>query len=93
MDDMSKAYGRLVTRSWADEDFKAALLADPAAALKAEGFDLPAGITVKVVENSDTVMNIVLPPKPEDISDDDLANVAGGACYSFCSYAAVNSGN
>ena len=31
---------RLIAKAWADEDFKTALLANPRAALKAQGYDL-----------------------------------------------------
>ena len=78
-EEQSKALGQLIAKCWADESFKQQLLADTMATLKAEGAELPAGLTVKAVENSDTVFHLVIPAKPRsDLSDDDLAKVAGG---------------
>ena len=55
----------VIAKAWADEDFKAALLADPKAALKAQGIDVPDGVTLNVYENTDKVINLVLPSLPE----------------------------
>jgi hypothetical protein len=50
--------------------------------LKAEGIDVPAGMTVTVVENTDKQFHLVLPPVPTDeLSDEALDGVAGGGCY------------
>ena len=70
--------GQLIAKCWADEDFKAKLLADPAATLTAEGAELPEGMTIKAVENTDTEFHLVIPAAPTDLSDDDLDNVSGG---------------
>ena len=51
----------------------------PAAALKAEGIDVPDGMAVTVVENTDKQFHLVLPPVPTDeLSDEALDPVAGG---------------
>jgi hypothetical protein len=77
-----KALGKLIAKTWADGAFKARLLADPAGVLTAEGLQIPAGVSVKVVENTDTVFNLVLPSKPADLSDADMdAFSAGGRTY------------
>ena len=83
----NKQMGQLIAKCWADEDFKAKLLADPAATLKAEGAELPEGMTIKAVENTDTVFHLVIPAQPTDLTDDDLDAVAGGklcACTCAC---------
>jgi len=73
------AFGKIVAKAWRDPSFKAELIANPAAALKAEGIDVPAGMTVTVVENTDKVFHLVLPPVPSDeLSDEALDAVAGG---------------
>jgi len=47
--------------------------------LKAEGIYVPAGMTVTVVENTDKLFHLVLPPVPSDeLSEDALDAVAGG---------------
>jgi hypothetical protein len=77
-EEQGKKIGQLIARCWADEGFKKKLLADPAATLKAEGVTLPAGLTVKALENTDKVFHLVIPAKPTDLSDEDLDKVAGG---------------
>jgi hypothetical protein len=47
--------------------------------LKAEGIDVPAGMAVTVLDNTDKQFYLVLPPVPTDeLSEDDLEAVAGG---------------
>ena len=74
---------QVMAKVWADDDFKAQLMANPAATLKAEGIDIPKGLEIKVLENTETVFHLVLPVKPteltgEALSEDDLDKVAGG---------------
>ena len=78
-DDRGKKMSQLIAKCWADEGFKKKLLADATATLKAEGEELPAGLTFKAVENTDKLVHLVIPPKPTDLSDEDLGKVAGGA--------------
>ena len=88
--DNAAAYGKIVAQAWRDPAFKAKLLVDPHAALKDAGISVPAGVTVKVVENTDTHVHVVLPPKPkgefsdEALSDEALDRVAGGTAGCFC---------
>ena len=77
-EEQGKKMSQLIARCWADEGFKQKLLADPAATLKAEGVELPAGLSIKALENTDKVFHLVIPAKPTDLSDADLAKVAGG---------------
>ena len=77
--DQGKAVGKVIAKAWADEAFKARLLADPAAVLAAEGVQTPPGVELKVVENTAGVFNLVLPVRPTELSDSDLDQVAGGA--------------
>ena len=51
---------RIVARAWVDPDFKARLLADGSAAVAEMGLVGPEGDTVRVVENSDSVHNMVV---------------------------------
>ena len=74
----TKQMQQIIGKCWADDAFKQKLLADPAAALKEHGTEVPAGFTVKAVENTDTVIHLVIPAKPTDLSDEDLDKVAGG---------------
>jgi len=80
MSETDNTYGKIIAKAWRDPAFKAALIANPAAALKAEGIDVPAGMAVTVVENTDKQFHLVLPPLPTDeLSDEALDAVAGGA--------------
>ena len=80
--EQQKRVGRIIAKAWSDESFKKRLLTDPAPLLKAEGVELPAGMQVRVVENTSTVFHLVLPPRPAsgELSDEDLEKVAGGKC-------------
>src|SRR6478736_10356323 len=81
MEEQAKKMGSVIAKCWSDESFKKRLLADPAATLKAEGvkIELPAGMTLKAVENTDKVNHIVLPAKPTELSEEQLDMVAGGS--------------
>jgi hypothetical protein len=62
--DFETKWGELVARAWTDPAFKARLLADPAAVLKENGLVMPAGFQVQVVENTERVVHLTLPPPP-----------------------------
>jgi hypothetical protein len=69
----------ILAKCWGDENFKKNLLIDPTAILKAEGIEIPTGYTIRVLENTDKVVNYVLPPNPNaELSDSELEAVAGG---------------
>ena len=52
---------KVVARAWVDPDYKARLLADPAAALSELGYDLPDTTPqLAVVENTETVHHLVV---------------------------------
>lgn len=76
------AWQQLVARAWSDSALKARLLADPAKVLRAEGMSVPTGVTVNVFENTDKVLNLVLPVKPEpsELSDEELQGIMAGNC-------------
>jgi hypothetical protein len=75
----SAMYRRVVARAWSDPAFKAKLLADPHAALAMVGVPLAAGKTVRVVEDTDQIFHLVLPPRPAgELSDAELEYAAGG---------------
>ena len=57
-------FAKIIAKAWRDPAFKAALIANPAAALKAEDIDVPAAMAVTVVENTDKLFHLVLPPAP-----------------------------
>ena len=80
--DATSVHWMIIAKAWSDPAFKAKLLADPHAALEELGVAVAAGKTVKVVENADRHLHLVLPPKPAGaLSEEALDHVAGGACY------------
>ncbi len=77
-EDQGKKMGQLIAKCWSDESFKKKLLADPAGTLRAQGVEFPAGLSVKVLENTDNLFHLVIPARPTDLSDEDLDKVAAG---------------
>ena len=64
-----------------DDALKARFMADPKAVLAEHGIDVPAGIDVNVVENSDNTVHITMPKAPdghEELSMEELSQAAGG---------------
>jgi hypothetical protein len=77
-DQARAAYGKVVAKAWRDPAFKAKLIAEPHATLNEAGMSAPAGVTIKVVENTDKHFYLVLPAKPVgELTDEALDKVAG----------------
>ena len=75
----AKLYGRVVARAWQDEAFKGRLLADPEGALVEMGVEVPADHEVRVVEDTERVTHMVIPPSPsEELADEQLDQVVAG---------------
>ena len=69
----------LVQRYYADPDYRRQVEADPVAAFREQGMELPSDIAVRVLANTDDTFYVVLPPDPNtDLGDEMLAAVAGG---------------
>jgi hypothetical protein len=80
-----RQYGKVIAKAWSDGDFKKRLLANPAEVLKSEGLKVPPGVQVKVVESTDELFHIILPPKPrEELSEEDLKAIAMAPAYTWC---------
>ena len=61
-------------------------LSAPHAVLADHGMDVPEGMNVNVVENTDNTVHVTLPAAPEghgELSDDELANAAGGSYHGY----------
>ena len=71
----------LFAACWKDEALKARFMSDPKAVLAERGIEMPDGIDVNVVENSDNTVHITMPAPPSgsiDLSDEELSSAAGG---------------
>ena len=78
------SFSKIVSLAWSDPNFKAKLLSDPAAACAEVGVPLPPNLTIKVVEDTDTVMHVVLPPAPPgpDFTDQTIEKATAANLYS-----------
>ena len=77
---------KVIAKAWSDESFKEKLLSEPRAVLEAHGITVPPGLEVKVVEQTDKLMYIVLPFKPADsegvawMCEDDAYDIPCARC-------------
>ena|SRR5687768_5854904 len=77
-------FGEIISKCWGDAEFKKRFVSDPKKVLGEYGMEVPEGINVKVVENTEDTMYLTLPPKPDwkkasELSDNQLDAVSGGA--------------
>jgi len=61
---VAKVQAKLVAKAWKSAAFRRTLLRSPHKVLAAQGVDVPAGVRVKVVQNTPKVMYLVLPAAP-----------------------------
>ena len=84
---------QLIKRAWSDPAFAQQLQEDPRQAVEAAlGVQIPEGITIQVVQETPTTLYLVVPPVPDtlpegELTDADLAAVAGGGWSDGCSVA------
>ncbi len=62
-----KEWAKVIAQAWVDEEFKAKLLADPKAVLKAEGIEIPENIKLNLTEAKEDELNLTLPLKPDGL--------------------------
>ena len=82
MTDETNKMNTLIAACWKDDALKQRFLSDPHAVLAEHGMEVPVGINVNVVENTDTTVHITMPAAPTangDLSDAELENAAGGS--------------
>jgi hypothetical protein len=63
-EDQMRMIENIVEKAWIDDIFKDRLLSDPAKVLRAEGVRIPQGVEVRIVEDTENVLHVVLPMKP-----------------------------
>ncbi|HMD87029.1 MAG TPA: NHLP leader peptide family RiPP precursor [Terriglobia bacterium] len=78
---------KIIAKAWMDDGFKARLISEPRVTLQAEGQELPPGVEIRVVADTETVQHLVLPVRPSDLSmtDAELAQASGGGGGFWCS--------
>ena len=68
-DEMKKKYAKIVAKAWADEDYKKNLLNNTEAVLKDEGFEIPAGLKIQIIEEPENTKIFALPQKSDDFEN------------------------
>jgi hypothetical protein len=58
--------GELIRKASSDKELKARLVKDSVSVFKENGISIPTGMTVKVLEDTDTVYHFIIPPKPDN---------------------------
>ncbi len=69
---------RIIQRASEDDEFRARLMSDPTAAVGEElNVELPEELIVRVHEDGQDSVNLVLPPK-QQLDEEDLDAISGG---------------
>ncbi|MET0702792.1 MAG: NHLP leader peptide family RiPP precursor [Mycobacterium sp.] len=73
-------YSKVIAKAWADDAYRQRLSNDPGGILADAGITAPAGVEVRVVENTPTVVHLVVPAAPGDgeISEEAIGQISGG---------------
>jgi hypothetical protein len=79
-EEQGKKMRQVIAKAWADEAFRQRLLSNATATLKGEGIEVPDGVEMRIVENTEKLFHLVIPqkPAPAELSENDLDKVAGG---------------
>lgn len=75
-----KELGKLIAKCWLDPKFHEQLLADPVKTLTNDGFDIAKELKIQVIENTEGILNLVIPAKPKGLSDVDMVVHALDCC-------------
>jgi hypothetical protein len=80
LQESARIAGQVIARVWSDDDFKQQLIANPNEVLRDAGMDIPPGLELRILENTENLTYITLPPPPaEELSDDALEAIAAGS--------------
>ena len=87
-EEQGKKYAKLIAKVWSDEAFKERLLTDSRTILEAEGISVPPGVEVKVLEQTETQLFVVIPQKPLneqfEVMTERIAAIAAASMSSCC---------
>ena len=76
--DRTQIYQQIIAKCWSDEEFKASLIADPRGILALEGFIVPAGKTIKIVECLEDEVVFQIPCNNRELTLEEMESVVGG---------------
>ncbi len=77
-DTHEQTLGQIIAKCWSDASFKARLMSDPVAALQSLGIEVPGGLQLQVLADTEQVRHLVIPVSPAGLSDVQLDALAGG---------------
>jgi len=79
-DEQAAKINKIIAQAGVDNTFRERLQSDPSVTLRQEGVELPAGVNVRIVENTDDVFYLVLPKRAvkDEVSEKELSAVAAG---------------
>ena|SRR5579859_2705118 len=66
--DRRSRFSHIIARAWSDEVFKQRLISRPQDVFSEYKLDVPKGMQIRVVENTDDTMHFVLPAKPSGMN-------------------------
>ena len=75
----AKKWLQLVAQARADQTLKQRLMDTPVVVLQEQGIKVRPGLDIRVVEDTDKVVYLKLPPLSNQLTDADLDKVVGGA--------------
>lgn len=79
---LSKKWKKILIELWDDPSLKDSLLKNPEKTLSKLGFQTTASQRVRIHENSDETLHLVIPQKPNTkLTDEDLAHIVAGFHY------------
>jgi hypothetical protein len=66
-EEQTKKMQKIIAKAWMDDEFKQRLLSEPTEVLQEEGLETPPGVEIRMLENTDNLLYMVLPAKPDGV--------------------------
>jgi Nitrile hydratase, alpha chain len=82
LEEQERKWQKIIVKAWMDDAYKRELLADPTARLKKEGVEIPKGVVIRIVEDTEKLQHLVLPRKPtsEELTENAYQLFLGCMC-------------
>jgi hypothetical protein len=89
-EEQAKKIQKVIAKAWLDDEYKRKLISNPMETLNEEGLEAPRGVEIRVVESTEKVVYLVLPPRPSDDEAKLEEVVKRNAAYSVCSLCSMS---